>query len=105
MYSRTARAFAMRDQELAATFATEASLVLTHAGVGASEDDLAARLGESLRVREVIAQAQGILMFREALSAEEAYASLRRFAVRKDRTLADLAAEVVASTRRQSPQG
>jgi hypothetical protein len=102
MYSRTIQAFADRDLELAAAFATEASLILTHAGAGMSEDDLAARLAESLRAREVVAQAQGILMQREALSADEAYATLRRLAVSQDRTFAELAIEVVASSRRQA---
>ena len=102
MYSRTIEAFADRDHEIASTFATEASLILSYAGVGASEDDLAARLAESLRVREVIALAQGIVMARETLNAEEAYATLRRLAVSQDRTFAELAADVVASTRPQA---
>lgn len=102
MYSRTIEAFADRDHEIASTFATEASLILSYAGIGASEDDLAARLAESLRVREVIALAQGIVMARETLNAEEAYATLRRLAVSQDRTFAELAADVVASTRPQA---
>ena len=101
MYSRTAEAFADRDQEIASTFATEASLILSDAGVEASEDDVTSRLAESLRVREVIAQAQGVLMDREAVSSDGAYAMLRRSALTEGRTFAELAAEVVASTRPQ----
>lgn len=103
MYSRTAQAFDRRNQDFAATLADHVSLTLTHAGVGVSEADLAERLAEALRVREAIAQAQGILMDRETLSADEAYATLRRLSVSQDRTFAELAAEVIASARRRAP--
>ncbi len=101
MYSRTTRAFAGHDQQLASAFATEASLILTHASAGPAEEDLTARLTDSLRIRQVIAQAQGIVMCREGAGAEEAYAALRHMAVSQGRTFTELATEVVASVRRQ----
>ncbi len=105
MYSRTANAFALREQELAATLADHASRILTGAGVGVTDDDLSARLTGALRAREVIAQAQGIVMDRDALSAEDAYTTLRRASVRQGRSLASWAAEVGASTQRQTDRG
>lgn len=97
MYSRTAPAFDARDLDLAEGVAAEVSRLLTHGGVGVSDDDVGERLDEALRTRDVIAQAQGILMERERVSAHQAYASLRRSSVHQNRTFAELAAELVAS--------
>ena len=99
MYSRTEQAFAVHEQELAATFATHASRILTEAGVGFTDDEVSERLAESLRVRMVIAQAQGVLMNREGCSAEEAYTVIRRLSVAQSRPLAEVAADVIASPR------
>jgi hypothetical protein len=102
MYSRSPEVFSDREQELAAALAVEtAQMIKTAADVGQYED-LAGPLASSLRIRESIAQAQGILMDRETLSAGEAYAELRRFSVSQGRPLAALAAEVVASTQSRS---
>ncbi len=99
MYSRTEQAFAVHEQELAATFATHASRILTEAGVGFTDDEVSERLAESLRVRMVIAQAQGVLMNREGCSAEEAYTVFLRLSVAQSRPLAEVAADVIASPR------
>jgi ANTAR domain len=58
-----------------------------------------ARLQQVLRSRDIISCAQGVIMARHHLKAEDADAFLRRTAVREDRRLLDVAAEVVASTR------
>ena len=101
IYSRTAEAFAPRDQELASVFATEASLILTGAGAGDAGDaggQLATRLGVALRIRQIIAQAQGVVMERERISADAAYGLLRDFSQGSNQPLADRAEDVVAST-------
>ena len=51
IYSRNAATFTPQDQELAAVFATEASVILTSAGVDVSDDQRASRLAEALRAR------------------------------------------------------
>ena len=101
IYSNAERAFGAEEQELAALFATEASEILTNAAVDVSAEQVAARLSDALRAREVIAQAQGVIMARDGLSAEEALAHLRRSSRHADMPMRQYAGGVVASTRRQ----
>lgn len=103
MYSRTAVAFGSKEQELASIFATEASLILMHAGVDVSDEQCSGRLTDALRSRQVIAQAQGVVMERDGISEEEAYTLLRDFSRRSNRPLRDWAADLVGSTRREAP--
>lgn len=103
IYSRTTGAFAAKEQELASTFATEASVILRDAGVGAADDHLLRRLGEALRTRQVIAQAQGVVMEREGVSEDEAYTLIRNFSRTTDLPMRERAADVVGSTQRGAP--
>jgi hypothetical protein len=105
IYSRTVAAFAPEDQELAAVFATEASTILTGAGVDVTDDELAHRLQDALRGREVIAQAQGVLMEREGVDEDRGYTSLLRASLDAKTPLRRHAFDVVASTRRGTPPG
>jgi len=97
IYSRSRAAFAPHDQELASVFATEASAILTTAAVGISKDQAAARISAALHMRQVIAQAQGVVMEREGLTEGEAYSVLRNFSQRSNRPLLERAEDVVAS--------
>jgi anti-anti-sigma factor len=97
IYSRTAAAFAVKDQELAAIFASEASMILEDAGAAVSDGELSARLQEAMESREVITLARGVMMERDALSAERAFASLLRSSRQTSKPLRELAAEIVAS--------
>lgn len=104
IYSNTNRAFGKNEQELAALFATQASGILEDAGTHVPDEQVAAQLHEALRSREVIAQAQGVLMGREHLSANDAIAQLRRTARKTDTTVRRVAEDTVASaTIRQHP--
>jgi len=103
IYSRNAATFTPQDQELAAVFATEASVILTNAGVDVSDDQLASRLAEALRTRQIIAQAEGVIMERERVSGECAYTALREFSQKSGQRLRERAQDVVAST--QWPHG
>lgn len=100
IYSRTTGAFSVKDEQLAAVFASEASSILAEAGVGISDDQMATRLAEALLGRQVIAQAQGVIMEREHMSEDDAYTSLRRFSQRTGKPLGERAQEIVASTQR-----
>ena len=73
IYSLQPRAFGDDDQSLAMRFATEVSAILTDAGVDVSDDRRSERFQASLRSREVIAQAQGVIMDRQGITEEEAY--------------------------------
>ncbi len=100
IYSRTAMAFAPKDQELASVFAAEASLVLTSAGVDVTDEQLSRRRNEALATRRVIAQAEGVIMEREGVEADDAYSMLCDYSRRSDRPFRERAEDVVASTRR-----
>jgi hypothetical protein len=103
IYSRTQAAFRPKDQELASVFATEASTILTDAGAGVSDEELAARFQQALRTREVIALAQGVVMEREGVGRDDAYTILRRASQRTDQSLRDRAEDVVASAGQSGP--
>jgi len=100
IYSNTERAFGPHDQELAALFAGQASGILAAAGVEQTVDEVAERLRNALRAREVIAQAQGAIMARQGISADAAYADLRRAARRQTMTVQAHSAAIVAAASR-----
>jgi anti-anti-sigma factor len=100
IYSNTERAFGPHDQELAALFAGQASGILAAAGVEQTVDEVAERLRKALRAREVIAQAQGAIMARQGISADAAYADLRRAARRQTLTVQAHSAAIVAAASR-----
>jgi anti-anti-sigma factor len=100
IYSNAERAFGPHDQELAALFASEASTILAEADVETSVGAIAKRLRDSLGAREIIAQAQGVVMARQGISAEAAYAILRLSSKRSGTTLRECAAGLVDSTTR-----
>jgi anti-anti-sigma factor len=104
IYSRTAMAFKPKAQELASVFATETSLILANAGVGVSEERLSRRLGEALSIRRVIAQAEGVIMEREGIGADEAYGVLCDYSRQSNQPFRAGAAEVTASTQRLRPE-
>ncbi len=100
MYSNTRRAFGPPQQRLAAMFATQASTILADAGVDLSDEWAGQRVANALADREVIAQAQGVLMATHHGTAEEAAALLYRSARATGSSVARRAAAVVASTGR-----
>jgi anti-anti-sigma factor len=99
IYSLSKGAFSPRDQELARAFATETSLLLSEAGAEVTDDQLSLRFQGALRLREVIAQAQGVLMERHGLTALDAYRALRRFSLGSNTPLRERAEEIVSSAR------
>jgi len=103
IYSRTSSVFAAEEQELAAMFATEASVILRDAGVDVTEGELSLRLAEALRTRQVIAQAQGVLMERDSIDEREAYTRLRSASQHSNQPLRERAAYVVGSAARPPP--
>jgi anti-anti-sigma factor len=98
IYSRTATAFAADEQELAGVFAMQASNILTAAGADISDDQLATRVQGALRTREIIAEAQGIIMEREDIGENEAFDVMRRSSRSSGKPLWEGAMEVVEST-------
>ncbi|MGI8662326.1 MAG: anti-sigma factor antagonist [Acidimicrobiales bacterium] len=101
IYSSTERAFGPHDQELAALFATHASGILTGARVDMTVDEVADRLRDALLGREVIAQAQGVVMGRQGSSAEAAHADLRRSSRTAGVTIREWAAVILNNAGRE----
>lgn len=95
IYSHTATAFAPKDQELAAVFAGEASVIVNAAAVDLDEEELADRFRAALRTRELIATAKGILMERSVIDEAGAYAELIRRSRTTSKPIAELASALV----------
>jgi anti-anti-sigma factor len=99
IYSRTTSAFAVKDQDLASVFAREASVILSDAQVDMTDQQLDDRMSQALRTRELISQAQGVIMHRDGIGEDLAYTKLRRDSLQNGRPLHDRAQEVVDSAR------
>ena len=95
LYARFPAAFGATDRAQGQLFATLARLALDSAAQRAVAEENAGHLGEALETREVIGQAQGILMERERISAERAFDLLRRASQRMNVKLRDVARGLV----------
>ncbi len=99
IYSSTTQAFGQREQKLAALFADQASQILTAAGQDPTDDDINQRFTAALTARQLIHQAQGILMARDGVSANDANGSLFRSARAANMTVLAHATALVSSLR------
>jgi anti-anti-sigma factor len=97
IYSFIRQAFGTHEQELAALFAEQASEILTTAGQQVTDEESNRRFASALSTRRTIHQAQGILMARNNLSADDAIGTLLREARTADITVLVRASEIVAS--------
>ncbi|MEO5842812.1 MAG: anti-sigma factor antagonist [Acidimicrobiales bacterium] len=97
IYSNSERAFGSDEQELAALFATQASAILADARPDANDDSAGQRIASALIARDVIARAQGVLMARQNVSANDAAAVLHRSARAATVTVLQYAIGVVDS--------
>ena len=95
LYGERPNAFGPTARAQAQLFATLASLALGAAHQHATDERQVENLHEALRTREVIGQAQGILMERERITAEQAFAVLRRASQRMNIKLRAVAEALV----------
>jgi anti-anti-sigma factor len=95
LYSRSRSPFAAHETEWADQFASEAATLLSTAQAAAAPEGLDAQVRRALLSREVIAQAQGIMMERYSMSAPTASAALRRESRRTSQPLRDLCERLV----------
>jgi anti-anti-sigma factor len=103
IYSRTQSAFSEKEQELAAIFATEASIILRDAGADVADDQLSELMQAALESRQTVARAEGVVMEREGISAVDAFTALRNFSKSTNQPLVERATDIVDSTRRAQP--
>lgn len=79
----------------ARALAAQAAVVLANATALMTAELVGAHLQEALAGRDLIGQAKGILMTRQAISSDEAFDILRRASQRNGHKLRDVAAEIV----------
>lgn len=103
IYSSAKHAFGTRQQELAALFAEQASEILTTAEPDDADERDSHRLADAMAARQIIHQAQGILMERDDLGADAAIRALHRAARSAETTVITYATEVVDSVGRRRP--
>jgi GAF domain-containing protein len=94
-YGLYPRAFGATDRAKAVVLASLAGLALANAQIREADDARAANLEAALSSREIIGQAQGILMERERLSADQAFDILRRASQHLNVKLRDVAQRLV----------
>lgn len=95
LYAREPAAFGPSDRAQGVLFATLARLALDSAEERAADERRTEEFRDGLRSRELIGQAQGILMEREHISADEAFDVLRRASQRLNVKLRTVAQTLV----------
>jgi len=95
MYGRTSQAFSVIDRANALLLASFAGLALSSAEAHAADELKLSNLEVALLSREIIGQAQGILIERERVSANEAFGILRRASQHLNRKLKEVAQDLV----------
>lgn len=95
LYARLPLAFNPTDRAQGLIFAAHASQALAVAQTNASGQARIDHLQAALESREVIGQAQGILMERERITADQAFALLRKSSQRLNVKLRDVAQQLV----------
>ncbi len=97
IYSSREQAFGTHEQELAGLFANQASEILTSAGSDLTDEEANQRFVTALTARRTIHQAQGVVMARDGLTADDAMGSLLRAARAAGVTVLIHATDLVAS--------
>jgi hypothetical protein len=95
LYARYPRAFGATDRAKGLIFATLSGLALGGAHSHEDEDRRADNLNQALATRELIGQAQGILMERERITSDQAFDILRRASQHLNIRLREVAQDLV----------
>ncbi|WNG92863.1 GAF and ANTAR domain-containing protein [Mycobacterium sp. ITM-2016-00318] len=97
VYSTAVEAFDDRDEDLLRRFAAQAAIFVANVQTVRAAEHLSDRLKETLRARELIAMARGIVMERRKVGPDQAFRELAAESYRSRRLLHDVAASIVAS--------
>jgi len=100
LYSHEINGFTADDQIAAGRFAAQASIVLANAQLYAQSVTLNTQLHEAMRTREIISQAQGIIMGAMRCDADTAFNELVRQSQHQNRKLHVVAQGIVADISR-----
>ncbi len=95
LYARYPRAFGVIDRGRGVLLAALTARILTMARTRQDDERRAANLHAALATREMIGQAQGILMERERITADQAFDILRRASQHLNRKLREIAQDLI----------
>jgi GAF domain-containing protein len=101
VYSRRPGAYGDRDEHLLTMFAAHAAVLLNHVHSRADARQVSARLTASLRARDAVNIAKGVLMCREGVDEQAAFLLLSKTAEDDGRPLRAVAEAVACSTSRR----
>ncbi len=104
LYARLPSAFGATDRAQGLLFATLARIALNNAEERETEEQRSGNLHEALRTRELIGQAQGILMERERITADQAFSVLRRASQHMNVKLREVAESLVQTGETPGPR-
>ncbi len=102
VYSRNRSNYDERDERVLAMFARQAAIVLANARAFTDARQLSEQLKDALKSREWIGEAKGILMEREGVDEEAAFAMLRQASQHENIKLREIAEELVRRTARRA---
>jgi GAF domain-containing protein len=103
VYSETAGAYDERSEDLLRRFADQAAIFVRNVHTAQSAQRIGDELKETLRTRDVIATARGMMMARKGIDSERAYRQLLWLARRTRIPLSELAQRMVASPVHPNP--
>jgi GAF domain-containing protein len=101
VYSRRPAAFDAHDEHLLTMFAAHSAVLLRHVRSYEDARQVSAALRASLRSRDVVNIAKGVLMAREGVDERAAFLLLSRRAARDGRPLRELAESIADTTARR----
>jgi GAF domain-containing protein len=97
VYSTADDAFEARDADVLRRFASQAAIFVANVVTARAAEQLSERMKRTLRTRDLVATARGIVMVRDGVDSEGAFRRLAEQSQQSRRPLRDVAAEVVAS--------
>jgi GAF domain-containing protein len=101
VYATEPGAYGRREEQLLAMFATQAAVLLANMRTTQDAERVSDRLKDSLRGREVITLAKGIIMAREGVDERTAFLALADLAQQHGTTLRQTAERMARSTVRR----
>jgi GAF domain-containing protein len=105
VYSPDEKAFDDEDRRVGAEFARRASVLLANVAAFAEKSELTEQLQDAIATREVIGKAIGILMEREGITDDAAFAMLRTASQNNNVKLRDIAEELFRRTQARVERG
>ncbi|MFC8045519.1 GAF and ANTAR domain-containing protein [Nocardia sp. NPDC057353] len=101
VYATEAFAYGPREEHIVTMFAAQAAMLLAHRAAATDAERVSARIAESLRSRELVALAKGIVMARDGVDERSAFLILANSARRQRLTVLQVAERLAASTARR----